>query len=31
MRRISWLLLLALVMSLFVSAYAYEMRAEDEG
>ena len=31
MRRISWLLLLALILSLFVSAYAYEMRAEDEG
>ncbi len=31
MRRIIWFLLMALVLSLFVSAYAYELRAEDEG
>ncbi len=31
MRRIFWFILLALVLSLIGSAYAYEMRAEDEG
>ena len=31
MRKIIWFLLTALVLSLFVSAYAYELRAEDEG
>lgn len=31
MRKIIWFLLMALVLSLFVSAYAYELRAEDEG
>jgi len=31
MRRILWFILLALVISMFASAYAYEMRAEDEG
>ena len=31
MRRIIWFLLMALVLSLFVSAYAYELRTEDEG
>ena len=31
MRRIIWFILMALVLSLFVSAYAYELRTEDEG
>ena len=31
MRRIVWFILAALVLSLFVSAYAYELRTEDEG